>query len=421
MTVLGTPAYMAPDGQATEQSDLYSLGCVLYETFAGAPPFAGETPQQLMLQHLRDAPNLQSLPPAARKPVGWLLEKDPRHRPANAIALLAVLQGTSSTPRKTVVGRRPIAVGAVVGLLGLAALGAIATMRLRGGNDDGEDDNPDKGAAVLPAETAATPTRTPTRGSATEPGVTPRPSTPVEPTGSPSVVATATSPPTPPTATPSPTQPAVPGALVFEEPDGAHPVPGDVVICWDASPLGAEFTMTVTRIAPTQGQPVAFKEVVDGDNHCFFGETSAQDVPFVEFRAEARDHSGALVTAKTLRYETYQSTPAGRPPQITFVSGPASAQLDEPAVFGVFWRDPDGDAATITMTVTDAVFAGTDDPLVESRDISGIPAEEQQSGHETLFGLLCKSVDPEPRTLTFVITDSSGFTDERTALFACTS
>ncbi len=49
--VIGTPAYLAPerlDGQpATPQSDLYSLGVVLYEALAGRQPFSGETPLAL--------------------------------------------------------------------------------------------------------------------------------------------------------------------------------------------------------------------------------------------------------------------------------------------------------------------------------------------------------------------------------------
>src|SRR3989441_1389841 len=53
---VGTPAYMSPE-QATAseptdaRSDLYSLGCVLYEMLAGAPPFTGPTAQAILIRH----------------------------------------------------------------------------------------------------------------------------------------------------------------------------------------------------------------------------------------------------------------------------------------------------------------------------------------------------------------------------------
>src|SRR5262245_64966092 len=73
-TALGTPAYMSPEQvmgspDVDGRSDLYSLGCVLYEMLAGGPPFAGPTAESLGHQHLSVAPRpvtqLRTTVPAA--------------------------------------------------------------------------------------------------------------------------------------------------------------------------------------------------------------------------------------------------------------------------------------------------------------------------------------------------------------------
>ncbi|MGD9680630.1 MAG: protein kinase [Candidatus Obscuribacterales bacterium] len=55
-TLAGTPAYMSPDtalgGVYDSQSEIYSLGCVLYESLAGRPPFGGETALETLSQHV---------------------------------------------------------------------------------------------------------------------------------------------------------------------------------------------------------------------------------------------------------------------------------------------------------------------------------------------------------------------------------
>jgi hypothetical protein len=100
-TMLGTPAYLAPEGPVDTRSDLYSLGIIGYELLSGAPPFVGSTYQQIILAHVRTAPDLEKLPPEARPIIGWLLAKDAEDRPQNGQELLAVLRGRLMLPGMT--------------------------------------------------------------------------------------------------------------------------------------------------------------------------------------------------------------------------------------------------------------------------------------------------------------------------------
>jgi serine/threonine protein kinase len=91
-TLLGTPAYLPPEGPADERSDLYSLGVIAYELLTGVVPFEGRTYQEVILRHVREAPNLDKLPKESRQIVGRLLAKDPKRRPQRADELVAVLE-----------------------------------------------------------------------------------------------------------------------------------------------------------------------------------------------------------------------------------------------------------------------------------------------------------------------------------------
>ncbi len=58
--VWGSAAYISPEQAqgrpATPQSDIYSLGCVMYEALTGQPPFRAETPAELAAMHVRQRP-----------------------------------------------------------------------------------------------------------------------------------------------------------------------------------------------------------------------------------------------------------------------------------------------------------------------------------------------------------------------------
>lgn len=87
--VTGTAEYVAPeqaDGKLVSfRSDLYALGCVLFEMITGAPPFSG-TPEDLLKAHLDEpTPTPQvSLPTGVSSLLSQLLAKEPRERPFSA-------------------------------------------------------------------------------------------------------------------------------------------------------------------------------------------------------------------------------------------------------------------------------------------------------------------------------------------------
>jgi eukaryotic-like serine/threonine-protein kinase len=104
--VLGTPAYMAPEQAVAEpemdhRADLYSLGVIAYELFAGAPPFDARTPQQMLVAHATVAPEpigkrAPTLDAALAELVMRLLEKRPQDRPASAAEVVAALDAIAA-------------------------------------------------------------------------------------------------------------------------------------------------------------------------------------------------------------------------------------------------------------------------------------------------------------------------------------
>ena len=121
---LGTPAYMAPeqlaaDPAADHRMDIYAFGALAYEALTGRLPFAGLSPQQLLVAQMTQVPervtaSRPDVPDALADLIARCLEKDPNARPASGAALVTALDagvsggGFERRPGTAHVGRVPI-------------------------------------------------------------------------------------------------------------------------------------------------------------------------------------------------------------------------------------------------------------------------------------------------------------------------
>ena len=165
---LGTTVYMSPEQAAggTEidgRSDLYSLGCVLFEMLAGRPPFVGVTSSSIVMQHLTEEPvAVTTIRAAVPKPVAdaltRVLAKTPadrfsrasqfaealtQHAPATA-PILVSKSGASRVPPRL---QLTLAVAAV-----LALSAAFMVFRARQAQTPAVAQHPRTAIAVLPFE-----------------------------------------------------------------------------------------------------------------------------------------------------------------------------------------------------------------------------------------------------------------------------
>ena len=100
-TTVGTPAYMAPEQargeRADASSDLFSLGCVLYQLCTGKLPFPGATVMAVLTSLSVDTPappgdQNPTVPPALDALIMGLLAKDPADRPVSAEVVVQVIK-----------------------------------------------------------------------------------------------------------------------------------------------------------------------------------------------------------------------------------------------------------------------------------------------------------------------------------------
>ncbi|MGH3517861.1 MAG: PASTA domain-containing protein [Haloechinothrix sp.] len=104
--ILGTVAYLSPEqvttGAATERSDVYSVGLLLYEMLTGKPAYTGDTAISVAYRHVNDdvpAPSQShpAVPAELDELVVRATRRDPSARPADAAAFLAELEQVRRT------------------------------------------------------------------------------------------------------------------------------------------------------------------------------------------------------------------------------------------------------------------------------------------------------------------------------------
>ena len=162
---LGTVLYMSPEqstaGPVDSRSDIYALGCLVYEMLAGEPPFTGPTPQSILAKHFTDAVPLvrrlrPNVPPGTDEAIAKAMAKTPADRFATAGELTAALErartagmtslGTSgyvppppaavpaAVPAPTEASSRSRGKAIALGALGVVTLvAALITLRVRTG------------------------------------------------------------------------------------------------------------------------------------------------------------------------------------------------------------------------------------------------------------------------------------------------
>ena len=116
--VVGTPTYMSPEQASGDKAidgrtDIFALGCVIYEMLAGEPPFTGPNPQATLMRRFKGPPRplrpMIQIPEHVEVAIVRALARDPAERFATATELADALAGKAVPARPTAPAKEPTA------------------------------------------------------------------------------------------------------------------------------------------------------------------------------------------------------------------------------------------------------------------------------------------------------------------------
>ncbi len=140
--VIGTPEYMSPEqgashGRVDGRSDIYSLGCVLYEMLSGEPPFTGPTAQAVIARHMHESARSlrvvrSTVPEHVEEAIQVALAKVPADRFSTATEFVSALgpEGENTLARRRAHGarRRRLSRASLVGAV--AVVGGVGVWQI---------------------------------------------------------------------------------------------------------------------------------------------------------------------------------------------------------------------------------------------------------------------------------------------------
>ena len=445
-TMLGTPAYMAPDEKTTAASDLYSLGIVAYEMLTGIVPLSGNSQAEMIVARLTREVDLSLVPPEARSFVASLLVRDPAGRttgPSEAWRLRPPAEFEEVT-RRTLRRRN----SGLMLALGVTVILVTAGLTLAALSPFDDDSN----AAANPEATTSLASPEPQGQLTSEP--TSRTSTAMPDR---SVVAVAVSP-----------TPAFP-TLYWNQNSSLRDVRVRLALAAAASPQRLQWTPDDDR---QLHRPLEQKEGPLLLNAAGFGPGKNELNLVLYFRSEdgvnvrkLRDsweevlgltitlvqrterESGIIIeeafpdtpvltrtpilptpvplaptpippTAPPTRTPTPTIVPINRglAPEITFISGEFREGNHTFSRTVVNWRDEDGDASLIEMVETDYLTEGFGRA---SQSLSHVAQIDNRGGSNSIFWVTCTSGGGFSIPLSFKIVDIQGNTTSRSVTFTC--
>lgn len=164
---LGTPAYMSPEQASGERdldgrTDIYSLGCVLYEMLAGEPPYTGPTVAAIMAKRfIEPIPRVSTLRESASDKIENAITKALAKNPADRYATAAEFEAALATPPVSIesssrrVRKRSKPWAIFAGALSIALVAFVVFRAAT--NHDGGSPPAQKMVAVLPFENLGRP------------------------------------------------------------------------------------------------------------------------------------------------------------------------------------------------------------------------------------------------------------------------